>query len=191
MAAAVALLTLTAAGCSGADSPAAAPSPRTATVATDLTALVVPRAPFCDSVPDVLLRSVVPSTPDPTVWGNGDPVGGVEGADVAHEYGCTWAGGTTTLSAWVQAPPVTAEQAAALAAGAVSRTCAVGTGAEAFGLSPVAVTCTGDDPAVGTVRWSGLFQDAWLTCEVTAPTAQDPAALAAAACPALVTAAAS
>lgn len=144
----------------------------------DTTALVVRRAAFCDAVPESDVAAAVGTGEvEATAYGNGEmaPVAGAE--DVVHEFGCTWtAADGRAAAAWVFAPPVTPERATELVDAAAAGCEQLS--APAYGSPGVALLCPGDDPALATVSFRGLFGDAWLTCTLTAEAADaaDPAA---------------
>jgi hypothetical protein len=104
-------------------------------------------------------------------WRNGQRAALAPGvSDVAHEFGCRWAGRRgAAASAWVFAPPVTRGEARRLRADALAVPgCRAVPGVPRFGRPTVAVRCT--DHGATTVALHGLFGDAWLSCSVTAPT---------------------
>ena len=112
-------------GCSGStDSeppPTAAPSEAvdsgTSLEDVDTTALVVPRAPFCDQVdPAAVTRALGEEPGDVSAYRSGQRIKiSDDVADVVHEYGCRWTAGDGTAEAWVFAPPVTRRRADVLA----------------------------------------------------------------------------
>jgi hypothetical protein len=86
-------------------------------------------------------------------------------ADVVHEFGCRWTSGGDIAEAWVFAPPVTRRRAALLARSAAGPDCLDGVGTARFG-RPTAV-CAKEKGATYSVRYQGLFGDAWLTCSLS------------------------
>jgi hypothetical protein len=73
--------------------------------------------------------------------------------------------------AWVFAPPVTPDEARALAAAAArERGCRALPDAPAFGSPTAAIACTGGGDQ--RVSFRGLFGDAWLACSLSAPTSE-------------------
>lgn len=142
----------------------------------DTTALTIRREPFCDRVAASDVAAVLGGEPGFTeAWSNGEPVAAGGATDVAHEYGCGWSGGAgERAAAWVFAPPVTAEAAAALVTGAAAEGCTPVAGAPPYGSPSVALTCPATTPGLTTVSFRGLFGDAWLVCEVTPPVGGDP-----------------
>lgn len=147
--------------------PSAPPAEPLATplASLDTTAMTLARAPFCDRVPAADVTAALgEAADDGEAWSNGDPVTLPDGStDVGHEYGCRWSlASGAAVAAWVFAPPVTPESAAALVT-AAGRTegCTPVTGAPAYGSPSVALTCG------STVSFRGLFGDAWLVCEAT------------------------
>ncbi|MFT4286497.1 hypothetical protein [Nocardioides sp.] len=126
----------------------------------DTTVVTVPRAPFCELVPAAEVAAAVGAGVTATSWDNGDPL--PDSGDIAHEYGCSWAGESDTAQAWVFAPPVTTDRAGNLVASATAADgCAPVAGAAPFGSPTVALQC-GD-----TLSYRGLFGDAWLVCTLT------------------------
>lgn len=167
-------------GCSGAeeDPPPAPPTPDLGTPLGDLDTrrTTVARAPFCDALDEAAVsRALDGEARRQTSYGPGDRVRlTAEMRDVAHEFGCVFKGSAKTEArAWVFTPPVTRKQAKRLVADAPGGGCTPVTGAPEFGRPSVAVRCRDDGPgsgprAVTTVRFSGLFGDAWLSCSVRA-----------------------
>lgn len=137
------------------------------------TGITIARADFCSRVAPAAVEEALGSTPESAdSYANGDRAQLAPGLrDVAHEYGCVWkAADGTVARAWVLAPPVTAEQAAALRRAATGRGCRPVEDAPPYGDPSVAVRC-------GTqTAFHGLFGDAWLSCSVEA-TAGAPDAL--------------
>lgn len=137
----------------------------------DTTQLVARRTAFCGDVPDRVVTEALDGDPAAeTAYGNGDRVKVAGGSrDVAHEFSCSWnAPDGTVARAWVFAPPVTPERARSLVTGARKTDgCAPVAGAPAYGVPSLALVCEKGDTRVVSHR--GLFGDAWLTCELTAP----------------------
>jgi hypothetical protein len=164
------------AGCSGStDSgppPTAAPSEAadsgTPLEEVDTAALVVPRAPFCDQVdPAAVTRALGEEPGDVSAYRSGQRIKiSDDVADVVHEYGCRWTAGDGTAEAWVFAPPVTRRRAAVLAEHAADLPrCGDVSGEPDFG-SPTSACRSGKGGAF-TMRYQGLFGDAWLTCSLS------------------------
>ena len=134
----------------------------------DTTALVVPRAPFCDLVdPAAVTRALGQEAADVSEHRSGQRIRiSDDVADVVHEFGCRWTAGDDTAEAWVFAPPVTRARAAALvrdvrdAAG-----CADPPAAPAFGRPSAA--CLSREQGAATMTFQGLYGDAWLSCSLT------------------------
>lgn len=157
----------------------------------DTTRMTVRRAAFCSRVPAATVAAALGSPARTTAsWRPGQTMRiGTKIKDVVDEYGCSWA--TTagaTARAWVFAPPIARDRAAALvkvkpsgcqvlrqpaASRPASLTPAPATatpsspGASsaanppvAFGSPTSALTC-GDSTLL-----RGLFGDAWLSCEL-------------------------
>ena len=164
------------AGCSASTEseppPTAAPSEAVDSGTTledvDTTALVVPRAPFCDRVdPAAVTRALGDEAADVSAYRSGQRIKiSDDVADVVHEYGCRWTAGDGTAEAWVFAPPVTRKRAAGLVASAQrSPKCLDSSAAPDFG-RPSAVCASRSDDA-HAITLQGLFGDAWLTCSLT------------------------
>lgn len=149
----------------------ATPSPP-ALADVDTASVVVARVPFCDRITTEAVTTALGGEPSaPVTWASGDRVPVGDSDDVVHEFGCSWESGDGSgggVSAWVFAPPVTAERAAALRTAAVKgRGCTEVTDTASFGEPGVTTRCVRPD---GTfVGFRGLFGDAWLDCRVTAP----------------------
>ncbi len=158
--------------------PAAAPPPATLS-SLDTTELLVARTDFCTTVPEDAVADAVAGPVDEVVaYGNGRRariVGSLR--DVAHEFSCAWSAADGTVArAWVFAPPVTSERATALAGSARRDAgCEPLAGAPSYGVPSVALECTEGGSRRQSFR--GLFGDAWLTCQLTAPAAVPAAEL--------------
>lgn len=169
-------------GCDGAPQAvpttrAAAPTPTNTPLSAyaSLSDITVSRSLFCDRVSPTAIEHAIGGPPASSdSWVNGDrtPTG-----QTGREYGCAWSAPTGQASAWVFAPPITRARAKELAAMAPRPHCRRLPAAQVppFGDPSAAYGCpTGARAKV--VRLSGLFGDAWLTCEVRVdPTADDPA----------------
>lgn len=180
------VLVLCLAGCTGDDdgpaAPAAGGESATPLADVDTTSLVVARAPFCEEVAAAAVEAALGGEPTSSdSWDNGEPVDVTGGSDVAHEFGCTWTGdgaSPAVASAWVFAPPVTADRARELVRSTTSaRGCTEVEDDAALGSPSAAVVCREGDAVEASYR--GLLGDAWLTCTVREPaTASDGDALA-------------
>jgi len=166
---AVSVIFLAVSGCGGADpKPVTGPSAQPTPIARlDSASLHVVRVAFCDLVPKQAVRRALLATPTRArSWRNGDPLPDA-GGQLGHEFGCRWNGPHGRVArAWVFARPVSP----AFARGLVRRAakdpgCRTGAG-PGFGTPSVVQTCT---PAGGTrrIRHAGLFDDTWLSCEVS------------------------
>lgn len=147
--------------------PSATPS-STPLTAVDTTGLTVPRSAFCDRVaPADAQRALGVEVASSTAYDNGEQAQLTPRVhDVAHEFGCSWtAADGTRARAWVFAPPVTLARARELRREAAGPGCHVLPKASAFGAPSVAVQCREPDHRVRTT-FSGLFGDAWLSCEL-------------------------
>ena len=146
------------------------PFTTTALASYDTLSVPVARGPFCEAVDQRQVEAALAGEVDAsTSWQDGDTIEVAEGVeDVAHEFGCQYAGAEGTLArAWVFAPPVDAAQAERL-----SRNAGQGAGCETtdgptFGEPTLALVCTKDGIARASHR--GLFGDAWLVCEAVRP----------------------
>ena len=135
----------------------------------DTTALVVPRAPFCDRVdPAAVTRALGDEAADVSAYRSGQRIKiSDDVADVVHEYGCRWTAGDGTAEAWVFAPPVTRKRAAGLVASAQgSPKCLDPHEAPDFG-RPSAACASRPSGDASAMTLQGLFGDAWLTCSLT------------------------
>jgi len=152
------------------DQPTGAPTDGGTPLAdVDTTALVVPRAPFCDLVdPTAVTRALGQEAADVVEHRSGQRIRiSDDVADVVHEFGCRWTAGDDTAEAWVFAPPVTRARAARLVRDARSaHGCAdASSDASAFGRPSAACLSRGHDAA--TMTFQGLYGDAWLSCALT------------------------
>ncbi len=142
----------------------------TTLAALETTAFAVPRADFCDLVPDdTVTEALGEEAATATSYGNGEQAELTRGVtDVVHEYSCTFQTPEgVTARTWVFAPPVTPAEAGTLLAGGVTEGCAPIVDAPEFGRSGTAVLCEvpGDEGMEATYR--GLFGDAWFSCSLT------------------------
>ncbi len=166
-------------GLRGGDDAAPAASPSPSAVATplaevDTSTISLVRGSFCADVdPAAVLGAVGADSDDQArarTWANGQRARLEPGlSDVSHEYGCSWrTASSQTARAWVFAPPVTLDEARDLVAAAPRREgCSLLADAPSFGTPSVAVQCRGVGELTRT--FTGLFGDAWLTCQVGAP----------------------
>lgn len=130
----------------------------------DTSKAVVKRTGFCGEVAVDALQEAVGEVVEPTTWQDGDRVAVDGGRDRVQEYGCAWESDRASARAWVLAPPVTTDLARELVGGEPEAGCRPIPRADDYGTPSRALTCTD-----GTVRYAGLFGDAWLTCELTTP----------------------
>lgn len=137
----------------------------------DTLLLTVPRADFCAGVDPREVTAALGAEPESeSGYENGDEVTLADGVtDVAHEYGCTWSlTDGTEARAWLFAPPVDRGRARHLAREAGQADGCSPLGGPSYGAPSVALLCT--DGPLTSVSYRGLFGDAWLTCELVAPT---------------------
>lgn len=148
--------------------PSASPTPERD---VDLTALPIPRGPFCDLLDDTdLVTALGGRVSRSDHYNSGDRAHLAPGVtDISHEYGCSfYAASGAAARAWVFAQPVQTGQARALARQA----------SHASGCRPVASTPTFGRPSATTacrrkgateVTMQGLFGEAWFSCQLTVP----------------------
>jgi hypothetical protein len=155
-------------------SPAASPTPSPQR-SVGLSHLPIPRARFCDWIGDSAVRRALGGPISQQVnYNSGDRVEVVPGVkDVAHEYDCTFDGVKGGQArAWVFAPPVDQTGARRLVRLARAQAgCTPLSGGPRYGDPTVSTDCTtrlGDVP-VRQVTLSGLFTDAWFSCQVSVP----------------------
>lgn len=155
-------------GCTGAGAPEPERALATPLASYDTGRAVVTRAEFCELVGPDALEEALGQVVEPETWRDGDRVVVARGQEAVQEavqeFGCRWSAGTTTGSAWVLAPPVPLDLARRLVGEQPGAGCSRVTDAPAYGDPSRAVTCQD-----GTVRFAGLFGDAWLTCELGGP----------------------
>lgn len=158
------------------DEPVAEVVPTTTTVADlDTSTVAGRRAGFCDRVAPEDVAEALGGEPAATAsYENGEPMPlAAGGDDVAHEFSCTWTGTDGTVArGWVFAPPVTPERARELRRLAVRTPgCRRLPDAPAYGAPSAALRCTVD--GAGEISFRGLLGDAWLTCTLHGPEADD------------------
>ncbi len=143
----------------------------------DTTELVAQRAAFCGALPEAAVTEALGGDPvDEASYGSGDRAALTDRVeDVSHEFSCSWQGEDGTVArAWLFVPPVTPAAADSLVASArKAKGCTPDPGAPAYGVPTLALAC--EQAGVRTQSYRGLFGDAWLTCELSAP-ATTPAA---------------
>ncbi len=167
-------------GCTGTSEDPVPPAPTETPLAeVDLSGVAVAREPFCDALDPDAVADVLGGAPRSTdAYESGDTRRLAPGLrDVVHEHGCTFDRGRSRAAAWVFAQPVTAAQARALVRERKDvRGCAPA-GDLRFGTPGSVLACVGKvrGRAVRRTSLAGLFGDAWLTCEVTRPTASEGA----------------
>jgi hypothetical protein len=169
-----AMVSLALAGCASEKPPKSAPTPAPTPIAgLNSAAMQVPRIDFCASVPDKAVTDALGGKPDSkATYGNGDreELDGV-GEDVVHEIGCSWSTDAgSTARAWVFARPVDARFAQQVVSSSRSTAgCRVVSG-PAYGKPTLTQVCrrAGGEQRV---RHAGLFGQTWLSCELSAPSA--------------------
>ncbi|MBJ7355898.1 hypothetical protein [Nocardioides sp.] len=136
----------------------------------DTSTLTVPRASFCDAVDPRQVEAALGGEPaDTASYENGDEVALADGVtDVAHEFGCAWTGAEGDQArAWVFAPPVDRGRAKRLVRDAERTEGCDASPTPPYGAPSVGLTCADSDGV--RASYQGLFGDAWLTCELSAP----------------------
>ena len=166
---AVSVIFVVVSGCGGGDpKPAATASAKPTPIGRlDSSALHVVRVAFCDLVPKQAVRRALLGTPTKArSWRNGDPVPDA-GREVGHEFGCQWSGPHGRVArAWVFARPVSPAFARLLIRRAAKDPgCRTGAG-PGFGEPSLVQTCARTG-STRRIRHAGLFDDTWLTCEVS------------------------
>lgn len=149
-------------------SPASPVTTAPAQAELDVSNLPIPRATFCPRVDDSEVpRALAAPVDEASSYANGDTVEIAPGVrDVAHEYGCTFAGSGAEARAWVFAAPVPVAKARRIVADARAEDgCQVVRTGTTYGTPGLTRLCTGDGEVEATMR--GLFDDTWLTCQLT------------------------
>ena len=178
--AAAAALTLVLTGCSsGADEPAAPEAAPTPIANLNSGAMQIPRIDFCRRIGSSAVEEALGGEPNHAdSYGNGDeaPVLESGASDVMQELGCEWRTDDGRVArAWVFARPVTKDFATRIVRGANGGKSCERAARPTFGTPSYAQTCAVPND-VQRVRRAGLFGQTWLTCELTAPGADDAAA---------------
>lgn len=131
--------------------------------------MIIPRQAFCQEVPKTAITTAIKGTVDNArEWTNGE-----EGAtgDVAQEFGCEWKSEAGfTARAWVYARPITKKYAGRVIAETSAHQMCHPAAPPQFG-APSQLQICQLGGGVLRVRHAGLFGDAFLTCEVSEPTA--------------------
>lgn len=166
------------AGCTGSSSPEE-PSPTSDAVSDlNLTGVVVAREPFCEALDPESVAELLGGEPtESDSYEAGQRAELAPGLrDVADEHSCYFEGGTgtsmRTARAWLFAQPVTTREARGWAEErSKSRGCREA-GELSYGDPGLVQSCSSKDRS--RVTAVGLFGDAWLTCQATAPRRDDP-----------------
>jgi hypothetical protein len=152
-------------------------APPSTAAPVDLTTLRVQRAAFCDRLEDTGVgRAMQAPVTGSDQYGSGQRVRLAPGVtDVSHEFGCTYRAATGARArVWVFAEPVSGREAARIGRDVRrERGCRAFEARPAFGPSPAGTVCRAAGGWQVTVR--GLFGDAWLSCQVSAPASQSRA----------------
>jgi hypothetical protein len=175
-------------GCSGGGSSSTPAGSGPTTVATDpgtsladvdTTALIVPRAPFCDLVdPAAVTRALGTKPAGAAAYRSGQRTRiTADVTDVVHEFGCEWTTAGSSARAWVFVPPVTRQRARALVRAEQTRPECGNTGGDSAGKPVYGEPSVFSECRVGDgfeVAYRGLFGDAWLTCTLTSRISTEP-----------------
>jgi hypothetical protein len=159
--------------------PSPAPHSSTPMRKVNLSALPIARRPFCTLLPrgdveDALAGKVTKATQ----YGNGTKTKIAPGlADVSHEYNCTFDGANGSQArVWVFAQPVQTGTAKFLARQALKAPGCQKAKAPKFGTPTASTLCRANSPKATVVTLRGLFGEAWLSCQLTAPGTEAPTA---------------
>lgn len=183
----LAVLVLVAVGGCSSGSPDASPEASPTPLARlDTAAAQLPRIEFCSLVPEPAVAAALGGpAEDTTSWGNGDEVdlqdpggsggpagsGDPAGSDVVQELGCAWDRGEVSARAWLFARPVEPALARSVVRQAGAEPGCETPEGPGFGDPSVLQVCETDDGS--RVRYAGLFDQTWLTCEVAGPDVSD------------------
>ena len=169
------------AGCTDSSEKPAEPSPSSTATPTPTPELNltdvdvdVDRAAFCDALDPEVVDVVLGGEPELSdSYGVGQRVELAPGLrDVSNEHGCTFERGSLIARAWLFAQPVTSAQARALVELRNAEQSCRPAGELSFGDPGVVQSCAQDGRQ--RVTASGLFGDAWLTCQLLVKTPGDP-----------------
>lgn len=166
-------------GSSGAarPTPSASPTAPTPMASLDLSGLPIERADFCGRLDQGDVEDALGGPVSDTAhYGSGDRVALAPGVvDVSHEYDCTYdAADGTQARVWVFAEPVTATVGRGIVREArAEQGCRPLDKAPTFGTPSLGTLCRVAEPAARAVTLRGLFGDAWLSCRLSTPGADD------------------
>jgi hypothetical protein len=159
------VLMLSLIGCSGdrAEPPTAAPAveptPLDGYVTSGVTLI---RSEFCDRVTGEAVMAALGEEPTADrSWLPGTRLPG--SSDISNEFGCSWTAGPVRATAWVFAPPVTADRAGDFARESVGKACERLATAPDLGAPSVARHCA----HAGLTSVHGLVGDTWVGCEIS------------------------
>jgi hypothetical protein len=150
----------------------------------DLSNLPVARSLACESLHDrELVAALGADVVDRDDYTSGDTIEIAPGVtDIAHEDGCVFTAGDAEARVWVFAAPVGTPEARRLVRETRGvRGCTFPRDGTGFGSPGLTSVCPvrprdGEPPAVAaTLR--GLFGDAWLSCQLSGPASEGPAAV--------------
>jgi hypothetical protein len=160
------------------------PSPTVTQRPLDLSHLPVARGLACATLDDPeLVAALGAEVEDRDDYTSGDTIEIAPGVtDVAHEDGCVFTAGGAQARVWVFAAPVGTPEARRLVGETRGvRGCTFPRDGTGFGSPGLTSVCPvrprdGEPPAVAaTLR--GLFGDAWLSCQLSGPASEGPAAV--------------
>jgi hypothetical protein len=148
-------------------SPSAATDAATPLEDLDTRRLVVPRGPFCDRIdPEAVTLALGEEPAHVSAYRSGQRISiSDDVTDVVHEFGCRWTVDGSTAEAWVYAPPVAKRRATALARDVTDGSKCLRATTPHFGRP--SASCASRHAEGVTMRYQGLFGDAWLTCSLT------------------------
>ena len=159
-------LLLALSACSGGTAPkrpAADPTAESTPLADyDTSHLALVRGDFCDRVTEGAIAAALgDDSTDGQAWQPGTRLPGSR--DISNEFGCSWSSGSVSATAWVFAPPVTAQRAADFAREIVGKECQRLETAPDLGAPSVAQHC---GKGADLTSFHGLVGDAWVGCEI-------------------------
>jgi hypothetical protein len=166
-------------GSSGAarPTPSAFPTAPTPMASLDLSGLPIERADFCGRLDQGDVEDALGGPVSDTAhYGSGARVALAPGVvDVSHEYDCTYdAADGTQARVWVFAEPVTATVGRGIVREArAEQGCRPLEKAPTFGTPSLGTLCRVAEPEARAVTLRGLFGDAWLSCRLSTPGADD------------------
>jgi hypothetical protein len=153
------------------DDPIAEPGPSASpTAEVALSELVIDRGEFCDRLAvEEVEEALAAPVAGTNHYRSGERTALAPGiTDVAHEYGCRYiAADGARARVWVFAEPVTGRSARVLARDTPDDGCRRLEDGLGYGAPSTGTTCPGPGRTGREVTRSGLFGDAWLSCQLT------------------------